>query len=134
MPFSLSDAGTLFVTERHLAILSTLGATGLLHSVPVGFTLEDGLVRIITSDGTQKVRNVERGLQASVAQVDGPKWISFQGPARIDREPQAIAHAVDLYANRYRQPGVNTKRVVIEIAVGQVLASSGLVDGAGGGT
>ncbi|RFA19319.1 PPOX class F420-dependent oxidoreductase [Subtercola boreus] len=123
----LTPAALEFTRDRHLAILSTLGPTGLLHSVPVGFTLEDGVVRVITGDGTQKVRNVERGLQASVAQVDGVRWISFQGVATINRDPAAIAHAVELYAGRYRQPRVNPLRVVIEIEVGRVLASSGLL-------
>jgi PPOX class probable F420-dependent enzyme len=123
----LTDDGRAFVTERHLAILSTLGPTGQLHSVPVGFTLEDGIARIITSDGTQKVRNAERGGQASVAQVDGPQWLSFQGEARVERDPEAVAHAVELYAGRYRQPGVNPRRVVIEIVVSRVLGSSRMV-------
>ncbi|PPF88554.1 PPOX class F420-dependent enzyme [Subtercola sp. Z020] len=126
-PRELTDAGRAFVTERHLAILSTLGPTGQLHSVPVGFTLEDGIARIITSDGTQKVRNAERGGQASVAQVDGPQWLSFQGEARVVRDPEAVAHAVELYAGRYRQPSVNPSRVVIEIAVERVLGSSRMV-------
>lgn len=124
-PRELTDAGTAFVTERHLAILTTLGPTGQLHAVPVGFTLERGIVRIITSDGTQKVRNVERGGQASVAQVDGGRWLSFQGEARIERDPAAVAHAVELYAGRYRQPGVDPRRVVIEIAVARILGSGG---------
>lgn len=123
----LTDAGRQFLTERHLAILSTLGPSGQLHSVPVGFTLEDGIVRIITSDGTQKVRNAERGGQASVAQVEGPQWLSFQGASRIDRDPDAVAHAVELYAGRYRRPGESAQRVVIEIVVERVLGSSRMV-------
>ncbi|RFA09964.1 PPOX class F420-dependent enzyme [Subtercola boreus] len=128
----LSEAGTVFVTDRHLAILTTLGPTGRLHSVPVGFTLEDGIARIITSDGTQKVRNAERGGQASVAQVDGGRWLSFQGPSCVVRDAAAVAHAVELYAGRYRQPGVNPRRVVIEITVERALGSGGLVDEKGG--
>ena len=124
----LTEAGVTFVTDRHLAILSTLGPVGQLHSVPVGFTLEDGIARIITSDGTQKVRNAERGGQASVAQVDGGRWLSFQGPSRVVRDPDTVAHAVELYAGRYRQPGVNPRRVVIEIAVERALGSSGMVE------
>lgn len=127
----LTDAATEFVSARHLAILSSPGSSasgpdGRVHSVPVGFTVENGVVRIITSDGTQKVRNVERAGHATVAQVDGARWISFVGSAKINRHPDAVAHAVELYAARYRQPRVNPARVVIEIAVERVLGSSGM--------
>ncbi|TXN31941.1 PPOX class F420-dependent oxidoreductase [Lacisediminihabitans profunda] len=115
-----------FVTERHLAVLSTLGPTGRIHSVPVGFTVQDGILRIITSDGTQKVRNVERSGQATVAQVDGRRWITLDGDATINRDPGAVAHAVELYSRRYRQPGVNPRRVVIEIAIDKVMGSPGM--------
>jgi PPOX class probable F420-dependent enzyme len=120
---TLPDAAASFVEERHLGVLSTLGANGRIHSVPVGFTLEDGVVRIITSDGTQKVRNVERAGTATVAQVDGRRWITVVGAASINRDPDAVARAVELYAGRYRRPGVNPTRVVIEITVDRVLGS-----------
>ncbi|MEA9983793.1 MULTISPECIES: pyridoxamine 5'-phosphate oxidase family protein [Subtercola] len=126
MTVLLSPDGLDFVVQRHLAILSTLGRSGGIHSVPVGFTFENGLVRIITSDETQKVRNVERAGHATVAQVEGARWLSLSGPARIDRDPAAVAHAVQLYAARYRQPGVNPRRVVIEIAADTLLGSSGV--------
>jgi PPOX class probable F420-dependent enzyme len=122
----LTPEGAEFVTERHLAVLSTLGPAGRIHSVPVGFTMQDGTVRIITSDGTQKVRNVERSGQATVAQVDGRRWITFVGSAVITRDPGAVARAVELYSRRYREPGVNPRRVVIEIAVETVLGSPGM--------
>ncbi len=123
----LTDAAAQFVADRHLAILSTPGPDGRIHSIPVGFTLDGGIVRIITSDGTQKVRNAERAGHATVAQVDGPRWITLVGTATINRDSDGVAHAVQLYASRYRQPGVNPKRVVIEIVVERVLASGGLL-------
>ena len=125
-PPGLNDAAVTFVTDRHLAILSTHTKAGDIHSVPVGFTLENGVVRIITSDGTQKVRNADRGGQATVAQVDGPRWITLIGTPSVNRDPDAVAHAVDLYSRRYRQPGVNPNRVVIEIVVERVMGSSGM--------
>ncbi|KQW06553.1 hypothetical protein ASC66_08795 [Leifsonia sp. Root4] len=127
MTIQLSDTAALFVSERHMGILSTLGHRGGIHSVPVGFTVEDGILRIITSDGTQKVRNVERGGTATVAQVHEGRWISFAGPATINRDADAVAHAVALYAVRYRQPRVNPIRVVIEIAIDKVMSSADLV-------
>ena len=126
MTAELTDEGIAFVTDYHLAILSTFGRAGDIHSVPVGFTLEDGVVRIITGDGTQKVRNVERGGHATVAQVERARWVTFIGSATVNRDPAAVAHAVALYTARYRAPRVNPTRVVIEIAVETVMGSSSI--------
>jgi PPOX class probable F420-dependent enzyme len=122
----LTDAGLEFVSDRHLAMLSTMARDGAIHSIAVGFTLHDGVVRIITGDGTQKVRNIERDSRAAVGQVDGRRWISFVGNAVIERDRADITLAENLYAARYRQPQPNPKRVVIRINVDRVLASVGL--------
>ena len=50
--------------------------------------------------------------------------ISFEGPARVTDDPAVVAHAVDLYAARYRQPRVNPERVVLEMTVERVLGSA----------
>ena len=44
---------------------------------------------VITTDGTQKVRNVERDGRATVAQVEGPRWLSIAGSAHIERDAEA---------------------------------------------
>jgi PPOX class probable F420-dependent enzyme len=123
---TLTDDGLQFVTDRHLATLSSMGKTGEIHTVPVGFTLHEGVVRIIASDGTQKVRNIERDGRVSVCQFEGIRWITFVGTARVSRDPDDVKLAVDLYAQRYRQPRVNPERIVIEVDVAKVLGSSGL--------
>ncbi|MBF4461809.1 MULTISPECIES: pyridoxamine 5'-phosphate oxidase family protein [unclassified Rathayibacter] len=122
----LSADGLSFVTERHLATLSTPGRRGRLHVVAVGFTYEEGVVRIITSRESQKVLNVRRGGTATVGQVDGIRWLSLGGPASIEEEPDAVAHAVELYSQRYRVPRENPLRVAIRIDVDLVLGSAGL--------
>ena len=124
----LTASAREFSTERHLAILSTEAKDSpRIHSVPVGFTVEADVLRIITSDGTQKVLNIERSGHATIAQVDGARWVTYSGPARIVRDPDEVAHAVDLYAARYRQPRVNPIRVVIEVVITTVMGSSGMV-------
>ncbi|MCC2033741.1 PPOX class F420-dependent oxidoreductase [Microbacterium allomyrinae] len=123
---SLTDDGAGFVSDYHLATLSTLGRDGGIHVVAVGFTVDDGVVRVITSDATQKVRNIEREPRATVAQVAGPRWLSIAGRATIERDPDAVAHAVALYAQRYRQPRVNPRRVVIRLDPVTVMGSADL--------
>lgn len=120
----LTDDAFSFLSDYHLATLSTLGRSGRVHAVPVGFTYEDGVVRVIGSRGTQKFVNAERSGRASICSVDGGLWISFEGTARVTDDPDAVAHAVDLYAARYRQPRVNPDRVVLEMTVERTLGSA----------
>lgn len=122
----ITDAAREFLAERHLATLSTLGRSGRIHSVPVGITYLDGVVRVIGSRGSQKFVNAERSGRASVNTVDGARWISFEGPVRILSDPESVAFAVELYAARYRQPRPNPERVVLELTVERVLGSSGM--------
>ena len=76
----LSPEQHVFVTERHLATLSTVRADGSPHVVPVGFTWDpdQGLLRITTREGSRKVRNIE----AWTAEMKG-KGIDGK-PARVE--------------------------------------------------
>ena len=115
-----------FLTERHLATLSTIGPRGAIHVVAVGFTVQEGIVRVITFESSQKVRNVERDPRATVAQMDGPQWLSIAGSARILRDRESVVLAEQLYAQRYRTPKENPQRVVIEITPEKVMGSAAL--------
>ncbi|MEO6310055.1 MAG: PPOX class F420-dependent oxidoreductase [Leifsonia sp.] len=126
MKNQLSEDAREFVTERHLATLSTLASDGTIHVVPVGFTYLDGTIRIITSRGTSKVRNVLRCGRASIGQIDGGRWISFEGPARVLEDPESVAQGEQLYGMRYRTPRPNPERVVIAIEVAKVMGSAGM--------
>ncbi|HNJ98090.1 MAG TPA: TIGR03618 family F420-dependent PPOX class oxidoreductase, partial [Ilumatobacteraceae bacterium] len=100
----ISPALREFLTERHLAALITTRADGTPHSVPVGFTVHDGVARVITSGGSVKVANVRRNGWATITQIDGRRWVTIEGPARVLDNPQDVALAVQLYEQRYRQP------------------------------
>ncbi|MDL9935914.1 TIGR03618 family F420-dependent PPOX class oxidoreductase [Gordonia sp. ABSL1-1] len=125
----LSATAAEFLTERHLATLTTLRADGTPHVVAVGFTWDPdaALARVITFDGSQKVRNAERGGYAVVTNVDGPRWLTLEGPATVRREPDRVAEAERRYAARYREPKPNPRRVVIEISVARVMGSASLL-------
>jgi PPOX class probable F420-dependent enzyme len=122
----LTDAGRAFVSDYRLATLSTIGRDGRVHVVPVGFTWEDGIVRVIGSRGTQKFVNAVRAGRAAICSVDGPRWLTFEGAAVVRDDADAVARAVALYAARYRQPRENPARVVLEIAVEKVLGTQEL--------
>jgi PPOX class probable F420-dependent enzyme len=125
-PDALSPAALQFLTERHLATLTTLRDDGSPHVVAVGFTWDDeaGVARVITDGGSRKAAHVRAGSRAVVAQVDGPRWMSLEGPAVVSDDPGRVADAVRRYSGRYRVPRVNPTRVVIEIVVDRVLGSA----------
>lgn len=129
----LTAAGIEFVTERQLATLSTLAPWGGIHAVPVGFTLDGGVLRIITSGDSQKARNVLRDPTATVSQVVGAHWVAFQGVATVHDEPAEVALAVELYAKRYRQPRENPRRVAIHVVPQRLFGSATMVGPRGTG-
>jgi PPOX class probable F420-dependent enzyme len=116
-----------FWRERHLCTLTTLRADGSPHVVPVGATLdaESGLVRVTASRTSAKVRHVLAGAaRVAVCQVDGARWSTLEGLAVVRDDPDAVAEAVRRYAERYHPPRENPRRVVLEVTVTKVLASS----------
>ncbi|MFD6897706.1 TIGR03618 family F420-dependent PPOX class oxidoreductase [Rhodococcus sp. NPDC060086] len=124
-PDALGDKALQFLSEYHLGTLTTLRKDGTPHVVAVGFTWDPtaGLARVITFEGSQKTLNAERSGYASVSHVDGGRWLTLEGPARVARDSESVAEGERLYAARYREPRPNPRRVVIEIAVERVMGS-----------
>ncbi len=124
-PTALPASAETFLTERHLATLTTLRPDGTPHVVAVGFTWDTGarLVRIISFAPSKKARNLVAapGSRAAVCQVDGGRWLTLEGPATVTDDPDRVAEAVRRYAERYRTPGERDDRVAIEIQVDRVL-------------
>ena len=127
---SLSAPAVLeFWTERHLCTLTTLRKDGSPHVVPVGATVDPaaGLLRVIASGGSAKVRQVRAGGdRVAICQVDGARWSTIEGRAVVRDDPESVAEAVRRYAVRYRQPRTNPERVVIEVTIDKVLGSASL--------
>jgi PPOX class probable F420-dependent enzyme len=114
-----SDAARAFLAERHLATLTTLRADGSPHVVAVGFTwdADAGVARVITSGESVKARNAARGGRAAVCQVDGRRWLTLEGTARVLTDADSVAEAERRYGLRYRTPRPNPRRVVVLIDV-----------------
>jgi F420H(2)-dependent biliverdin reductase len=126
----LSAAGLDFVTERHLATLTTLRPDGSPHVTPVGFTWDEDSEQafVICSGTSRKARNVGAAGPTVLCQLDGRRWLTVEGTGRVTGEPAAVADAVSRYARRYRQPRVNPARVAIVIAAKRILGSPELLD------
>lgn len=120
----------VFVTERHLATLTTLRPDGTPHVVPVGFTWDpdQGVLRITTRVTSAKVRHIRHGAAAggarvAVCQVDGGRWLTFEGTATVREDEAEVTDAVARYARRYRQLQHDPRRVVLRVEVDRVLGS-----------
>lgn len=128
----LNPEQRVFVTERHLATLTTLRADGTPHVVPVAFTWDPdaGVVRITTNRGSVKARNARRSgpggghPRAAVCQVDGGRWMTLEGTIEVVEDADEVADAVERYARRYRPLTPNPERVVLRLTPDKVMAST----------
>jgi PPOX class probable F420-dependent enzyme len=127
----LNPEQLVFVTERHLATLTTLRPDGTPHVVPVAFTwdADAGVARITTNRTSIKARNAvplpDGGApRAALCQVVGGRWITLEGTIAVSEDEAEIADAVARYARRYRQLEPNPERVVLRVTVDKVMASS----------
>ena len=130
-PVALSAAQLAFVTDRHLATLSTVRRDGSPHVVPVAFTWDAarGRARITTRSTSVKARRIARGgpdggpLPAALCQVDGRRWLTLEGTITLSDDPAEIAEAVERYADRYRVLGEQPTRVVLHLQVTRTLGT-----------
>lgn len=128
-PGDLPEAASAFLTERHLATLTTIRADGTPHVVPVGFTwdADAAVARVISSRSSAKVANARHGGPAVLCQVEGRRWLALEGLTSVVEDAAAVKDAEARYALRYRQPRPNLERVVIVVSVTRVLGDSTVV-------
>lgn len=125
---SLADVGDEFRefwTERHLCTLTTLRRDGTPHVTPVGAVINwaDRTALVLTSATSTKARNAAATGAVALCSVDGRRWSTVEGRARIRTEPEFVADAERRYAERYRVPRVNPARVILEISLTRVLGN-----------
>jgi len=128
----LNPEQLVFVTERHLATLTTLRADGTPHVVPVAFTwdAERGIARVTARRGSVKARNARRRgadgapPRAALCQVDGGRWLTLEGTLEAVEDPDEVAEAVRRYARRYRQVEYDPDRIVLHLHVDRTMSSA----------
>ena len=93
----LSDAeqAELLDSER-VAIVTSNGHRGWPHSMPMWFTVRDGVIWVWTYAKSQKVRNLERDPRATLLVETGVEYTELRGimvesEAVIHREPAVVA-------------------------------------------
>lgn len=87
---------------------------------------EAGLARVITRKSSRKVANLQAAqpgqARVAVCQVDGGRWATLEGTAKVCTHPDAVDDAVARYGQRYgRTPAPDPERVVIEITIDRAM-------------
>lgn len=127
----LNPEQLVFVTERHLATLTTLRADGSPHVTPVAFMWDaaTGTALMTTERTSAKATNARRRSpeggppRAALCQVDGGRWLTIEGTLEVLDDADAVADAVARHARRYHPLPGNPSRVVLRLTADRVLAS-----------
>ncbi|MDF1605746.1 TIGR03618 family F420-dependent PPOX class oxidoreductase [Nocardioides sp. YIM 152315] len=117
-----------FWTERHLCTLTTLRADGRPHVAPVGVALdlEERCAWVITDGGSLKAAHAAADARVAACQVDGRRWSTLEGTARVLGDGSSVRRAEERYAARYKRPRPNPTRVALRIEVERFLVSAAL--------
>ena len=126
----LTNDALAFLTERHLAMLTTLRADGSPHVVAVGFTFDPKPhpAPALSPAAAPRAASPGRGRVAGLSHAVGARWLSLEGRAGVSTDAESVRDAELRYAQRYRAPRPNPRRVVIEVHIERVLGSSELLD------
>ncbi len=139
-PRNPTSAYLSFWRERHLCTLTTTRPDGSPHVVPVCVTYdpEAGVARVLANKASAKVAHVLAGAGAgsegpgarvAVCQVDGRRWATLEGRARVRTEPAEIAEGERRYEERYgKPPRVNPNRALIEITLTRAMGTRSLTE------
>jgi|TARA_A100000164_G_scaffold259087_1_gene231068 general stress protein 26 len=100
-------------------ILTTIGADGFPHSVPLGYFRDGTKIYLGCKDHTQKIRNVERNPKVSLCLESGStmsdiKGVLLRGTATIVREPEERLSLHQLAARQRGVPEDNLPQSVSE--------------------
>ena len=85
-----------FLEENHLAVVTTVGASGKAQSTVVSAALYDGKMSFVSRGGTMKVKNVRRSGRCSVTLIrpHDTRYVTVEGPAVAhgwdDTPPEAL--------------------------------------------
>ena len=90
-----TEQADLLDTER-VAIVTSNGPKGWPHSMPMWFTVRDGVIWVWTYAKSQKVKNLERDPRATILVETGFEYTELRGvmiesEAVIHREPEVVS-------------------------------------------
>ena len=100
-----------FLEENHLAIVTTVDATGKAQATVVGAALYDGKMSFVSRGHTMKVKNVRRSGRCSVTLLrpHDTRYVTVEGPAvAYGWDDTPPAELLSLIRGAYGEQGRNT--------------------------
>ncbi len=127
----LTTAVRAFLDERRYAVIATINESGMPQLTAIWYELQGDQVLMNTAAGRLKHRNLQRDPRLSLCVVDGERYVTLYGRARLI-DDQAQAQPDDLVlAARYDGPAkvperaaaiATQHRVTIRMAISHVHA------------
>ena len=112
-----------FVAERPLGVLSTVGADGVPHAVPVEVVVYGGRVYAWCESDSAKVANVRRTGKAAMLAYKGRAAALVRGSARVlTSENASYADITGEFLRKYDREETFGNDVLVEIAPDRVAA------------
>jgi PPOX class probable F420-dependent enzyme len=119
------------IRTQHRAVIATTRQDGGLQMSPVVCGVDDdGSLLVSTREPAMKVRNLERRPYATLCVFPdsfwGGRWVQVEGPATLERLPEAMDALVRYYRSvsgehpdwdDYRRAMVEEKRVIVRVRV-----------------
>lgn len=108
-----------FLAAPRTAVLATVDARGRAHAVAVWYLWKDRTFFIVTERGSQKHLNVARAGRAALTVIDGPRYVTAEGPIRV-QDPLTRDQRLELHTH-YRGPEAAARSVADDAHEGMVL-------------
>lgn len=87
-----------FLAAPRTAVLTTVDRRGRVHAVAVWYLWKDGAFLIVTERGSQKHVNAARTGRAALTVLDGPRYVTAEGPVRV-QDPLTREQRLELHTH-----------------------------------
>src|SRR3954447_25332038 len=130
---SLTDSIRDYLNEPRFAILATTGKSGRIQQTVMWYRMDGDTVVMNTAKGRTKAINLESHPDISVCVADGYRFLTLQGTATIDADPERGQREIQTIGLRYvdqaeiertyRDTWKHQERITIEMPIDHVIAN-----------
>lgn len=100
----LDDATRTFLEEKYFAVLATLNEDGAPHQSVMWYELIGDRILMNTAAGRIKESNITRDPRVSICVEDEYNYVTINGRAELDYDPERSQADIARLARRYRTP------------------------------
>ena len=113
---TLTEAVREFLADRlRFGVISTLDPDGSPHQVPVWYALADEGILVNSREERRWPTNLRRDPRASIAVVDGYRYVIVRGSVEIDDDPDRAQADIAGLARRYHpdEPATADRKIAV---------------------